>query len=159
MTDSRQLLIIRRTVTIVGVQRKKNNQVLKKFGFVTNFWIFAHLWFWKSFLIKTAYKPNSFATLTQCLKVIQNVSFEFWYFPPIFVLLKMTILVALSDRKLKVFKCSPKLTITGIFTELLSTQSSLSMLNKTFSGIFKHREIISIQFLLANLKRVIKVGF
>ena len=40
---------------------------------------------------------------------------EFWHFPPIFVLLKLTCLVTLSDRKLQVFKNSPKWTIFGIF--------------------------------------------
>ena len=41
--------------------------------------------------------------------------FEFWDFPPIFVLLKLTCLVTLFDRKLQVFKKSPKWTIFGIF--------------------------------------------
>ena len=50
--------------------------------------------------------------------------FEFWHFPPIFVLLKLTCLVTLFDRKLHVFKNSPKWKWTsfGIFNELLSTQ-------------------------------------
>ena len=41
--------------------------------------------------------------------------FEFWHFSPIFVLLKLTCLVTLFDRKLQVFKNSPKWTIFGIF--------------------------------------------
>ena len=48
-------------------------------------------------------------------KKTQNVAFEFWHFPPIFVLLKLTCLVTLFDRKLQVFKNSPKWTIFGIF--------------------------------------------
>ena len=76
-------------------------------------------------------------------------NFQFWQFPPIFDLLKVTCLVTLFDHmfqvfknspkltifgqlkvtslvilfnsKLEVFKNSPKLTIFGIFTELLST--------------------------------------
>ena len=36
----------------------------------------------------------------QCLKMTQNVAFEFWHFPPIFDLLKLTCLVTLFDRKL-----------------------------------------------------------
>ena len=40
---------------------------------------------------------------------------EFWHFPPIFVLLKLTCLVSLFDSKLQVFKNSPKWTIFGIF--------------------------------------------
>ena len=53
--------------------------------------------------------------LSHCLKVTQNVAFEFWYFPPIFVLLKLTCLVTLFDSKFQVFKNSPKLAIFGIF--------------------------------------------
>ena len=49
--------------------------------------------------------------------------FQLWHFPPIFVFLKVTCLVTLFDRKLQVFKKSPKLTIFGIFNELLSTQN------------------------------------
>ena len=37
---------------------------------------------------------------THCLKITQNVAFEFWHFPPIFVQLKLTCLVTLFDRKL-----------------------------------------------------------
>ena len=48
---------------------------------------------------------------------------EFWHFPPIFVLLKLKCLVTLFDRKLQVFKNSPKWTIFGIFNLLLSTQN------------------------------------
>ena len=40
------------------------------------------------------------------LEITQNVAFEFWHFPPIFVLLKLTYLVTLFDRKLQVFKNS-----------------------------------------------------
>ena len=42
-------------------------------------------------------------TMSHCLKITQNVAFEFltfWHFPPIFVLLKLTCLVTLFDRKL-----------------------------------------------------------
>ena len=42
-----------------------------------------------------------------CLKITQNVAFEFWHFPPIFVLLKLIGLVTLFDRKLQLFKNSP----------------------------------------------------
>ena len=41
--------------------------------------------------------------------------FEFWHFPPIFALLKLTCLVTLFDHKLQVFKNSPKWTIFGIY--------------------------------------------
>ena len=52
----------------------------------------------------------------------QNVAFQFCHFPPIFVLLKVTCLVTLFDRKLQVFKKSPKWIIFGIFNQLLSTE-------------------------------------
>ena len=55
------------------------------------------------------------------LKITQNIAFEFWHFPPILVLLKLTYLVTLFDRKLQVFKNSPKWTIFGIFNKLSST--------------------------------------
>ena len=48
-------------------------------------------------------------------KIAQNVTFEFWHFPPIFVLLKLTCLVTLFDRNLHVFKKSPKWTILWHF--------------------------------------------
>ena len=51
----------------------------------------------------------------QCLKITQNVAFEFWHFPPIFVLLKLTCLVTLLDRKLQVFKNSPNCTNLAFF--------------------------------------------
>ena len=49
--------------------------------------------------------------------------FEFWHFPPIFVLLKVTCLVTLFDRKLQIFKNSPKWTIFVIFSLHLSIQN------------------------------------
>ena len=60
------------------------------------------------------------------LKITQSVAFDFflfWHFPPIFVLLKLTCLVTLFDRKLQVFKNSPKWSIFGISNQLLSTQN------------------------------------
>ena len=62
-----------------------------------------------------------------CLKTTQTVAFEFWHFPPIFVLLKLTFLVTLFDRKLQVFKNSPKWIIFGIFNELLSKRKRSSL--------------------------------
>ena len=70
-------------------------------------------------------KLTYFVILAQCLKITQNVAFrifQFWHFPPIFVLLKVTCLITLFDSKLQVFKNSPKWIIFGIFNELLSTQ-------------------------------------
>ena len=54
---------------------------------------------------------------------MSHLNFQFWHFPPIFVLLKLTGLVTLFDRKIQVFKNSPKWTILGIFNYLLSTQN------------------------------------
>ena len=42
---------------------------------------------------------------------ISHLNVWFWHFPPIFVLLKLACLVTLFDRKLQVFKNSPKWTI------------------------------------------------
>ena len=58
----------------------------------------------------------------------------FWYFPSIFVL------------------CLPKLTILGIFNELLSTQNVniarfARYVNKTFSVIFKHRGVMQFSII------------
>ena len=69
---------------------------------------------------------------SHCLKITQNVTFEFlafWHFSPTFVLLKLTFLVSLFDRKFQVFKNSPNPKLTF---------ASLAMLNETFSEIFKH---------------------
>ena len=53
-----------------------------------------------------------------CLKIIQNVAFEFIYLGLFrLVLLQLTGLVTLFDRKLQVFKNSPKLTIFGILND------------------------------------------
>ena len=43
---------------------------------------------------------NTWMKSPHCLKITKNVSFDFWHFPPIFVLLKLTCLVTLDDRKL-----------------------------------------------------------
>ena len=50
-------------------------------------------------------------------------SFEFWHFPPIFVLLNLTCLVTLFDRKLQVQKLAKNWPIFGNFNKLLSTQN------------------------------------
>ena len=56
-------------------------------------------------------------------KITQNVAFESLYFGIFVLFLKLTCLVTLFDRKLQVFKNSPKWTIFGIFNQLLSTQN------------------------------------
>ena len=51
----------------------------------------------------------------------------FWHFLPIFVQLQLTCLVTLFDCKLQLFKNSPKLTLFGIFMELLSTHFTFNL--------------------------------
>ena len=60
---------------------------------------------------------------SHCLKITQNVAYEFWLFSPIFDLLKLTCLVTLFDCKLQIFKNSSKWTIFGIFNDFLSIQN------------------------------------
>ena len=81
---------------------------------VMDIWLFAHI---KS--KKKSYDCTVFEDYSKCRSWI----FEFWHFPPIFDLLKLTYLVTLFDCKLQVFKNSPNWTIFGIFNELLSTQN------------------------------------
>ena len=91
-------------------------------------------------------KLNVLEFWSQCLKITKKnriCVFEFWRFPPILVLLEMTCLVTLFDCKLQVFKKSPKLTLFGIFNELLSTKNVnvarfARNVEATFSVIFKH---------------------
>ena len=45
------------------------------------------------------------------LKIPQNIAFEFWHFPPILVLLKLTCLETLFERQLQVFKNLTKMDI------------------------------------------------
>ena len=54
--------------------------------------------------------------LAPCLKIPQNVAFEF--FPSIFVLLKVTCLVTLFDRKFQVFKNSSSWPFLAFLNEL-----------------------------------------
>ena len=53
----------------------------------------------------------------------QNVSFEFWHFPPIIGLLKLTYLVTLFDRKLQFLKTRQIGPFLAFLNELLSTQN------------------------------------
>ena len=68
-----------------------------------------------------------------CLKITENCSFEF---STKLVTSKSTYLATLFNHKLQF----AKLTIFGIFYELLSTQNVnvAHLLNETFSVIFKH---------------------
>ena len=72
--------------------------------------------------------------------------FQCWHFHQFFVLLKVTCLVTLFDRKLQIFKYSPKWTIFGIFGELWSYVSVARFARnfeyETFSVIFKHCDIV-----------------
>ena len=94
-------------------------------------------------VLKTA---QMYFTMFENHSKLSHFNFWFWHFLQIFVLLKVTCLVTLFDRKLQVFKNSSKLTIFGIFNELLSTQNvnihSTLRSHETFSEIFKHRDSV-----------------
>ena len=79
---------------------------MKHFSMAT--WIFWVLW--SNSNISMGKNFNFYAVHHKFLK-----NFGFWHFSPIFVLLKLTCLVTLFDRKLHFFKNSPKCTIWGIF--------------------------------------------
>ena len=55
---------------------------------------------------------SRFAGKEIILKITQNVAFEFWHFPPIFVLLKLTCLVTLFNRKLLILAFFRLMSIT-----------------------------------------------
>ena len=100
-------------------------------------WIFVKVWLRKMIRKLQIYKGKStlvsiLSKITARWRFCHSVwkspkcciwIFEFWHFLSIFVQLKLTCLVTLFDRKLQVFKNSPKLTIFGIFNQLLSTQN------------------------------------
>ena len=67
-----------------------------------------------------------FPTRAYCLKMTQNVSFEFLNFgiSNQFFLWKLTYLVTLFKYNFGIFKNSPKRTIFDLFNELLSTQNA-----------------------------------
>ena len=73
---------------------------------------------------------------------------DFWYFPPIIVLIQLPCLVTLFDRKLQVFKNSLKWTIFGIFNwTFVHSKCKRSSLRsqcwmRLFSVIFKHRAMV-----------------
>ena len=65
-------------------------------------------------------RPHLFQVgVAQCLKITQNVSFEFFNL----AFSTNLCLVTLFNRKIHVFKNSPKLAILGIFNQLLSSQN------------------------------------
>ena len=68
-------------------------------------------------------KPERLRIYHIVWKLLKMSHLNFWHFPSIFVLLKLTCLVTLFDRKLQVFKNSTKWTIFGIFNQLLSTRN------------------------------------
>ena len=57
---------------------------------------------------------------TQYLKIIKNGAFEFWHFSSDFVLLRLTCLVTLFNRKLQVLKTKLAQIFAIFFKELLS---------------------------------------
>ena len=80
----------------------------------------------------------------------QNVSFNFWPFPTFFVLLKLTCLVTLFDRKLQVFKNSPNWTVLAFWINLcpLKMQMRLFMwfLNTVFLlHLFEFSRVLNVK--------------
>ena len=77
-----------------------------------------------SFVSKSiTFPPHScivFENHSKCLIWV----FQFRHFPLIFVLLRMTCLLTLFDRKLQIFRIFNKSTFLGIFNDLLSTQNA-----------------------------------
>ena len=71
--------------------------------------------------------------------------FQFWRFPPIFVLLKLTCLVTLFDQKLQVF-FKKKTRQNEPFLAFFLNFWPLAMLNATISGIFKHGAQVESDF-------------
>ena len=65
----------------------------------------------------------SFCTVFEKSEKCHSRTFQFWHFPPIFVLLTLTCLVTLFDRKLQIFKTSPKIDHFWHFWWALSTQN------------------------------------
>ena len=100
--------------------------------YICHFFIF--MIFSNSYFVMTVFEKDS-------KYLIWN--FSILAFFTFLVLLKMTFLVTLFDRKLQVFKNSPKLTIFCIFGELLATQNvNVARFARNFewdfSVIFKH---------------------
>ena len=101
-------------------------------------------------------------TLLENYKKCRISIFEFWHFPPIFVVMKLTCLVTSFDRKLQIFKNSSKWTFLALFINFcpfnMYTQlASLAMLNQIFSESFKQRA--GKCFLLSFLVRLVSRYF
>ena len=92
---------------------KVNRKLLSYYGIKSEMWFLQ-----ESSFPPTEEKRPKVWRVTHCLKITQNVAFEFWYFPPIFVLLKLNCLVTLFDRKIQVFKNSSKWNIFWHFCPL-----------------------------------------
>ena len=73
---------------------------------------------WKKLWNKVSQKVLNEVYIVWILLKMSHLNFYFWHFPP-----NLSCLVTLFDRKLQIFKNSPKLAIFGIFNELLSTQN------------------------------------
>ena len=54
--------------------------------------------------------------ISHCLKISQKIAFGFWNFALIFVVIKVTCLVTLFDRKQQVFKKSPNRSFVALKT-------------------------------------------
>ena len=91
------------------------------------------------------YQRKNLSAHAHCLKITQNVAFEFWHFSPIFVLLKLTCLVTLFDRNLQIFQKLAKMDRLNVNV----TRFARNVEWYFFSVIFKYSvEKIWIDFLL-----------
>ena len=123
-------------ITIYCGRTELINDVRKSFS---NDDLWTEIWRWWSFLLQAKKGSRSkwaFLFYHACITLFKKYSkfdFNFWRFRLIFVLLKVTCLVTLFDRKLQNFKNSLKLNATffcdlqtltfDIFNELLSIQN------------------------------------
>ena len=86
---------------------------------------------------KSLWSSPGYSRMTSLVTLFENhpicLIFQFWRFSPIFVLLKLSCLVTMFDRKLLIFFWA--------FWLL----ASLAMLNETFSVIFKHCDLVRVQ--------------
>ena len=102
---------------LMGLTLKTNFLLINKFSKMMSIFTLFFVRFDKRPPIYFGAKNSKFPIAILFLHIVWKLLkiFQFWHFPPIFVLLKLTCLVTLFDRKLQVFKNSPKWTIFGIF--------------------------------------------
>ena len=99
---------------------------------------------WSSF-----HKKHPIDTLFEKYSKCRIWIFEFWHFPPIFVLLKLACLVTLFDRQLQLFKNSPNwpffwhFQLTFVHSKWKRSSLRLQCWMRLFYVIFKHSGYLS----------------